>query len=205
MKRLLAAMVAVAVLVPAARGDEGEVVFEDRFEGKLAAGWSWLREDSDDWRIADGALEIRARPGNAQTVRNALVRDVPWDAGERLAFEVTVTFTSPLTQQYEQAGLTWYHEGKPVFKIVHELIDGRIVVIPNHVPTERETVRLRLVVEGNRYRAQFREESEEEYRTVAEGELPVGEDDQISIQTYHGPADADHWMRFRDFRILRLP
>ncbi len=205
MRCVLAVTAATVLCLPVAAADEGEVVFKDCFDGELAEGWSWIREDPEDWRIVDGALEIRARPGHAQTVRNALVRDVPWDAGRRLAFEVTVTFTAPPTEQYEQAGLTWYHDGDPVFKVVHELIDGRIVIVPGFAATEKDTVRLRLVVDEGRYQAQFRQEGEEEYHTVQEGELPVGEDDQISIQTYHGPADADHWMQFRDFRILRLP
>ncbi len=181
-----------------------KVLFADNFS-ELSGEWTWLREDPEDWRIRNGALEIRARPGDANTVRNALLRPVPGAGDGALAFEVTVTFTETPTEQYEQAGLTWYHDGEPEFKIVHELVDDEIVIIPGRVPTDSDTVRLRLVVDGNRYTAQFREEGETEYRTVDEGELAVGSNDHISIQCYHGPEDADHWMRFTGFRIVRLP
>ena len=33
------------------------ILFEDCFEGKLADGWTWLRENPDTWRLRDGALE----------------------------------------------------------------------------------------------------------------------------------------------------
>ncbi len=48
----------------------------------------------------------------------------------------TVTNTVPKTQQYEQAGITWYTNGKPRCKIVQELIDGQLVIIPERPPTE---------------------------------------------------------------------
>jgi hypothetical protein len=181
----------------------GEVLFEDRFEGGLAEGWTWLRENPDAWRFRDGALEIRLEPGNAQTVKNALVRPAPDRREGRYAFEVTVTMVR-LTQQYEQAGITWYTDGKPVFKIVKELVDGELCIIPGRSPMDAETVQLRLIVDGERWIAQFRPDARGEFLKAAEGELPPPGDDQVSIQGYHGPPDAEHWVRFEDFRILRL-
>ena len=45
-----------------------QIIFEDNFDEQLDEGWSWLREDSDDWRLRDGGLEICVRPGVADTV-----------------------------------------------------------------------------------------------------------------------------------------
>jgi hypothetical protein len=67
------------------------VVFEDRFAAKPAAGWRWLREDVSDWRVREGALGIHVRPGDAQTVRHALVRRAPDRREGRFALEVSVT------------------------------------------------------------------------------------------------------------------
>lgn len=197
-------LVIVMLGVAAACSATETLLFADDFDEELAEGWSWLREQPDDWRIIDGTLELRARPGKADTVQNALMRPVPETDGGALAFEVTVTFTVPLTEQYEQAGLTWYADGKPVFKLVHELIDGEYYIIPGRVPTEQKTVRLRLVVKDNKYTALFLEEGEDQYRVAAEGDLAAGGENHISIQCYHGPENADHWMRFSDFKILRL-
>ena len=69
-------------------------LFEDRFDGKLADGWSWVREDKGDWAVKDGALRIRATPGNLweaeNTARNLLLRPVP-QRHKSFAAEVTVT------------------------------------------------------------------------------------------------------------------
>jgi hypothetical protein len=118
---------------------------------------------------------------------------------------VTVTFTAPPTNQFEQAGITWYRDGKPAFKLVHEQIDGKQYIIPGKLPAPGKTVELRLVVTAGRYTAQFREDAKGEFKTVASGDLPAGPNEQVSIQCYNGPPDAEHWIRFDDFRIAELP
>ena len=180
------------------------VVFEDRFDAKPDASWRWSREDPFDWRIREGALEIRVRPGDANTVRNALVRPAPDRRQGCLAIEVTVTNLKPPTQQFEQAGITWYTDGKPVFKLVKELVDGQLMIIPGRKPMTHETVQLRLIVSGNAWTAQFRPDGKGEFQTVATGELPEPGSDEVSLQCYHGPPDAEHWIRFDDLRILKL-
>jgi hypothetical protein len=180
------------------------VVFADRFDTAPAADWRWLRADTADWRVRAGALELRVRPGDANTVRNALVRPAPDRLRSRFAVEVTVTNLRPPKQQFEQAGITWYSDGKPVFKLVKELVDGQLMVIPGRKPMTNETVQLRLVVSGRQWRAQFRSDAKGEFLEAGTGELPSPAGDEISIQAYHGPADAEHWIRFDDFRVVRL-
>ncbi|HPP52604.1 MAG TPA: hypothetical protein PK777_06625 [Thermoguttaceae bacterium] len=187
---------------------EPKVLFEDTFEGKLADGWTWLREDANTWRIRDGALEIRVEPGVAPTVKNALRRKAPEPGLGKVAIEVTVVFTAKPTNQYEQAGITWYHEDKPVFKLVHENIEqnhaAQTYIIPGRKPTDTLAVDLRLVLDGEKFQAQYRPAGQGEFQTAAEGKLPRGADDMVSIQCYNGPANAEHWIRFDNFRILQL-
>lgn len=197
-------VVGLLLFVRWAQAAEPQVVFEDHFDGKLAEGWSWLREDPKTWRIREGALEIRVEPGVAQTVKNALLRQAPDRTKGKYAIEVTITFTAEPSQQYEQAGITWYRDKQPVLKLVHELIDGKTYIIPGKVPTATKTVRLRLIVDGERFTAQFRPDGQNDFQTAAQGPLPRGRDEQVSIQCYNGPANAEHWMRFDDFRIVRL-
>ncbi len=199
-----AAALLFAALLPPLPAGEPEVVFEDGFAEKPAEGWSWLRENPETWRIAEGTLEIRLEPGDANSVKNALVRPAPVRSEGRVAIEVTIRSLAAPTEQYEQAGITWYRDGKPVFKLVKERVDGKIVIVPGKVPVDDVPVRLRLEISGNRYTARFRPEGKEEFTTAAEGDLPPPEKDEVSLQGYHGPADADHRVRFDDFRILRL-
>lgn len=191
----------------AALAEQPRVLFEDGFDGKLGKGWTWLREDAKTWRIKDKALEIRVEPGKRHNVKNALLRDAPDRRTGAYAFELTVTNTVPPTQQWEQGGLTWYHGGKPVFKIVKELVDGKVCIIPGRKPMPSRSVQLRIVVRGDRYSAQYRADAKGAFHIAATGKLPPassGKKDQISIQCYNGPRDAVHWIRFDDFRILKL-
>jgi hypothetical protein len=185
---------------------EGTVLFEDSFdEDKLAEGWTWLREHEDYWRLKDGGLEIRVEPGHAQTVRNALLREAPDRSEGRYAFEVTVTNHTVPTVQYEQAGITWYVDEKPVFKLVKERVDGQLIIIPVRKPMEKKSVRLRLIVEGETWAAFFQPGAKGPFHEAGTGKLPPPENDHVSLQCYHGPTDEAHWIRFDDFRIVRLP
>jgi hypothetical protein len=184
--------------------DEGQLLFQDNFAGSLAAGWSWLREHPGYWCLREGGLEIRVEPGLADTVRNALVRPAPDRRTGRFAIEVTVANHTLPTQQYEQAGITWYCGGKPVFKLVKELIDGGLYIIPGRPPMATRSVRLRLIVSATAWEAQYRPEGETEFRTAATGELPPPDNDQVSLQCYNGPPEEEHWMRFADFSIAKL-
>lgn len=212
MLNLLGAMLVATICVagrqsgmsPAAAA-EGRVLFEDRFEGNLADGWTWLRENPKHWRIREGALEIRVEPGAGHDVKNALLRKAPDRSVGKVAVEVTVTFTATPTRQFEQAGITWYQGGTPRSKLVHELVDGQLVIIPGRAPAPQKTVDLRLVFEGPQYTAQFRPEGQKDFQTVATGTLPLAADERVSIQCYHGPAEEEHWIRFDNFRIVQLP
>jgi len=184
---------------------DGDVLFEDHFEGKPAAGWSWLSEDPKAWRIQDNALEILVQPGVATTVKNALVRDAPDRRKGTHAIDVTVTNHTMPTRQYEQAGITWYSNGRPVFKLVKELIKGKLYIIPGRKPMPAKTVQLRLIVTAGEWTAQYRPGGKGEFLTAAKGKLPPPGRDQVSIQCYNGPTDAEHWIRFDDFRITKLP
>jgi hypothetical protein len=181
-----------------------QVLFEEPFDGRFKEGWTWIRENPEAWRLAENALEIRVQPGDANTVRNALVRTAPDRSKGTYAIDLTVTTTKPLIQQFEQAGITWYNNGKPVMKLVKEIVDGDLVIIPGRKPMTNDTVQLRLVVSSDSFVAQFRPDAKGEFQTAEKGKLPPPSQDQVSIQCYHGPPNAEHWIRFRDFRITKL-
>jgi len=205
MKRVLLLTVAWLLCCGVLVAAEPRVIFEDSFNGKLGDGWTWLRENPDAWRIKDDGLEIRVQPGVANTVMNALLRAAPDRSKGKFAIEVSVTNHTPPTRQYEQAGITWYHGGRPVFKLVKEQIDGKTWIIPGKKPMPGKTVRLRLIVTAERWTAQYRPLDGDEFLVAAAGKLPAPGEDQVSIQCYNGPPEAEHWIRFDDFRIVELP
>lgn len=164
-----------------------QVIFQDHFDGKLDEGWAWLRENPSNWRLANAGLEIRVEPGVAETVRNTLVRSAPDRNEGAYAIEVTVTSDTIPTQQYEQAGITSYRDGKAVIKEVKELIDGDVYVFPGKKPMSDPEVQLCLVVTANSWETQYRPFNGNTFQTSAMGELPPPGEDQVSIQCYNGP------------------
>jgi hypothetical protein len=205
MKRSIAAAAVLLSLLGAwLEAAQPKVIFEDHFDAKPAEGWTWLRENPGAWRVREKALEIRVEPGVAATVKNALARPAPDRRKGKFAIEVTVTNLTHPIQQWEQAGITWYIDGKPVFKLVKELIDGGLYIIPGKMPMDSKSVQLRLVVTGDSFTAQFRPDGKGQFKTAESGKLPPPGKDEVSIQCYNGPANAEHWIRFDDFRILQL-
>jgi hypothetical protein len=204
MRPLLLPFLVFLAISPTLRATDPQAVFEDKFDKTLGDGWSWLRENPKAWRIKDGGLEICVEPGLADNVKNALLRSVPDRSKANYAIEVAIMFTAPPTNQYEQAGITWYQKGKPVFKLVHEHIDGKDYIIPGKVPAPEKTVRLRLLLTKDKYTAQFKTDEKGEFKTVASGDLAPSDEEQVSIQCYNGLADVEHWMRFDDFRITEV-
>jgi hypothetical protein len=181
-----------------------QTVYSDDFTPPLSSSWSWLRENPDLWRIDNDGLEICVQPGLADTVINALLQDAPDRRKARYAIEVTVFNHTRPSEQYEQAGITWYVDGKPVFKLVKERIDGDLYIIPGKCPMPTQSVRLRLIVSVDSWEAQYRPEGASDFETAATGELPAPGRDQVSLQCYNGPEDSDHWIRFADFQITEL-
>jgi len=182
-------------------GNAAAAPFTDSFEAIPAPGWYLLHEDRPAWRLQDGGFEIRVQPGVAHNVKSALLRAAPDRTKGPYTVDVTITNHTVPTVQYEQAGITWYHNGRPVMKLVKELINGKLYIIPGRKPMDAKTVQLRLVVSGTSWTAQYRPDATGEFLTAGTGRLPAPGRDEISIQCYNGPPDAEHWIRFDDFRI----
>ena len=94
-------------------------------------------------------------------------------------------------------------DGKPVFKLVKELIDGELFIIPGRKAMPTQSVRLRLIVTADSWEAQYRSEGDSEFQTAETGELPAPGEDQVSIQCYNGPEEGEHWIRFSNFSITQ--
>lgn len=192
----------VLLILASPAATEPKVVFEDKFDDKPATSWKWLKENKKTWRLKDGALELRVMRGKD----NIIAHELPDPKSGPFAIEVTLTSVPQPTRQYEQAGFGWYSGGKQRFKYVKELIDGKIYVFPGKKEMPAATVQLRIEVRGDKFTAHFRPEAKGEYIQAFAGNVPKSDDGKhhIALMCYNGPSDAEHWMRFDDFRILKL-
>ena len=70
---IIAAMTLASLLRPQ------KVLFRYAFKGKLGAGWAWVREHREAWRVTEHGLEVRIEPGNMwgpqNNARNLLIRE----------------------------------------------------------------------------------------------------------------------------------
>lgn len=181
-----------------------KILLQENFKnGKLSETWSWLRENSNHWRLSNAGLEIRVEPGLADSVVNALMISAPDRTTEKYSIEVSVSNISPPIQQYEQVGITWYIDDRPVFKLVKELIDGELFIIPGKCPIPDTTVHLRLIVDANSWEAAYKIKEEDEFIRADQGELPSQGRDHISLQCYNGPETEEHWVRFENLRVTQ--
>ena len=194
-----------------------EILFQDDFKGKLADGWSWVREHREGWRATERGLEVRIEPGNmwgpANNAKNVLTRPAPDTAKDEI--EVSVSVENRPTEQYEQVDLVWYYDDSHMVKVGQELVDGKLSIVMGReegdrtrtiaiIPLESFTVRLRFLSKGNRIRGQFRTPGSENWKDAGECDLPVRGPAKVSLQCYQGPALTEHWARITEFRIRRI-
>jgi regulation of enolase protein 1 (concanavalin A-like superfamily) len=219
MKLLPTSLILALLTVMTATTMAGEILFEDNFKGKLGAGWSWVREHREGWRVSERGLEVRVEPGNmwgnANDAKNVLLRPAPDFAPGGI--EITVTVENRPTAQYEQADLAWYYDDGHMVKLGQELVDGKLSIVMGReekdrtrtvkiVPLDAFKVQLRFLVKGNSIRGQFRPADSDLWQEVGECDLPTPGNGKpkISLQFYQGPTDAEHWARVGEFRVERL-
>jgi beta-xylosidase len=219
MKFLILGQLLFAAAEPSSANAPGErVLFEERFARELDKGWSWVREAPEGWRIENNTLILRSLPGylhaNSNNSRNLLIRYPPEAQGKALAIEVSLE-CEPRTQ-YEHAGLVWYYDDDNYVALFKEQIDGapKVQMVteakgkPQFAvkPCELKTVQLRLVVAGTKAISQYRESPDTPWRAVGEGLLPQreGASPRVGLTSGGTPADAQRFVRLREFRILEL-
>ncbi len=197
---------------------EEEVVVQEKFSGKLAAGWSWVREDTKAWRLTERGLEVQTQPGNmwgkTNDAKNLLQRDAPDASKGAVIAEVTVK--NEPTEQYEQAGITWYHDDSNMVKLVKERVDGKVHVVMGReendatrtialLPKEGVSFQLRLRVEGQKITGSYRIDEKGEWQEAGSCDLPAAKAPaKVCLQTYNGPAKAEHWVVFSGFSIRKV-
>ncbi len=191
-----------------------EALFQDDFKGRLADGWSWLREDPKGWRATEHGLEMRVQPGNmwggANNAKNVLVRNAPDPVNGEV--EISVTVTNRPTEQYEQVDLVWYYTESYMVKLGQELVDGKLSIVMGReendrtrtiaiIPLKSFSVQLRLTVAGNQIQGHFRTPGADNWQKAGECDLPVHGLPKVSLQCYQGPANVGHWARITELRI----
>ena len=199
------------------RGEE-VAVFEDAFSGEtLKPGWSWVREEPSEWRLRDGALELRAQPGkiwSGNDAKNVMLWAPPAEGN----FVAEVSVTQKADQKWEQVGLLWYAHDDQFVKLISEFIDGENFVVMAResrdtneknqvfakIPIPAPDVRLRLEVRGDEVKSLYQLPGSTEWKEAATCALKGRDKARFGLFTQNGPAEQVHWARLKNFRVLRL-
>ena len=195
-----------------------QILFQDDFKSQLGPGWSWRRENPKTWRVSRQGLEVRIEPGNMwgpqNDAKNVLLRPTPDPLPAELIFSVTVS--NQPTHQYEQTDLAWYYDDSHMVKLGQEMVDGKVSIVMGReekdktrtiviIPLAAATVRLQLLVKGDRIHGRFREGESQEWREAGECDLPVlaGVKPRLSLQFYQGAPEVEHWTRVTEFVVTK--
>ncbi len=203
--------VAMACIATAADPPNLKTVVEDDFQKGLGAGWTFVRENKSEWKIENGALQLRSQPGNIwatanKKVRNILLRKAPKGA---LVADVTVDFKPE--KNAEQAGIFLYVDDDNYIKIGRERFNTQDVALVaerkakpkviKHIAFPEGPVRLRLTNIGGMVTAFCRKPNAKEWTQLAEIPWLEAESYQVGLYTFMGDARAERWAAFSDFRI----
>jgi regulation of enolase protein 1 (concanavalin A-like superfamily) len=205
----------IPALLALASGGDGNVLFQDHFDGKLQSGWKWVREDPSEWRIAENQLQVRSQAGRiwgGNDAKNLLLVDKEFES-QNVAASVSVAHEPK--EKYEQAGPLWYLDDDNFVKLISEQIDGKM-----HVVTAREiegrgkvvgkfvvpkaNLQLRLKVESTRVTGQWRLEDADAWSDAGTCDFQVQGKPRFGLFTQNGPPDQVRWVRFDNFLIVEL-
>ena len=193
-------------------------LFEEKFaEGKLAEGWSWIREDATGWKVESGALKVKCLPGSIwykkRDAKNLLVRKLAVAATEEAPVSIEVTVDSDPETNAEQCGLFLYSDEKNYVKLIRECNKSKPGIVlarqakgfPESIPPKEEPkgpIRLKLVWSGAKVVGSYKAAGD--WVTLGEYEMPESTGElKIGLGAHGAAPDADRWASFTAFRIAK--
>jgi regulation of enolase protein 1 (concanavalin A-like superfamily) len=197
--------------------DQGETIaFEEKFDGKLSDGWSWLRETPAAWKVAGGELVLTVQPNYlhpfGKDARNVLLRDLSGNLGASWAVEVKLE--SDPKVQYEHAGVLIFWDEDNYISIWRESLDGKpklqMVTTKNNSPgfvvlnEDIKPVWLRLVVNGDDVTTQYRASEKDAWKTVGKSKRLASANPRCGLASGGAPKDAQREAKVSHFQVVRL-
>ena len=186
--------------------------YEANFKEMLDVGWSFVREDKKEWRLAEGQVELLAQPANIwgkanNGTKNLLLRALP---SANSSVEVVVDFNP--RKKYEQAGLMLYVDDDNYIKLNRELINGQFCVmiledgaspkLVKRIPFREGPIHLRLDIVGGKVNAWVKAPDEDAWIEHGETTLP-GKPDAVKVGIFalNGDTNAPRWAKFSRFKL----
>lgn len=198
------------------------VLFEDDFDDGLSDKWQLVGLKEEDYRVRDGALELRVQPGKPTKETPMLKVILPLDVSGTAVASVEVSIVDEFTQFGEFAGVFLIDENGTNFGAKKQFIDGKLVFSPGKVifagtqaetadaskytmkysPSEKEAGPLRIVVNQGYAHFQVGPSASGRYRNFFHS--AIGDEYRgFGLTAAGAPDDAVHWVRFDNFRVTK--
>jgi hypothetical protein len=222
--KVLAVIAFVFCLVKLPNGDAQTVLFEDTFDGALSDKWQIVGLDREDYRVRDGALELRVKPDPKKQPRPMLKVDLPFTTAETVEASVEVTIVGEQLQRGELAGLCLTDKDGTAFTARKTNIDGYFVFAPGEVefigkpgeegdpgkytvkywPADPSAGAIRVIVRGDYAYFQVGPSSDGKYRTFFHSAIRAGDKGLgFALIAAGGSGDGVRWVRFDNFRVTK--
>jgi len=202
-----------------------DVLFEDNFDAGLSPKWQMKGLDPDDFRLRDGALELRVKPLGPNDERPMLKVDLPFTTADTVeaSVEVTVVGGNAL-ERNDEAGLLLTDAHGVAFSVRKTNINGYLLLAPGEPefigepgeegdpanyavkfwPAEPAYGPLRVVVRAHNAYFQVGPSSRGEYKSLFHSAITEAAQGLGFALTANGnQAKAERWARFDNFRVTR--
>ncbi|MDZ4821276.1 MAG: hypothetical protein SGJ20_20130 [Planctomycetota bacterium] len=201
-----------------------EVLFEDKFEGKLSPKWKIVGLKKEDYRIKNGELEMRVQPGEKTKDSPMLKVLIPFEAKDNVTASVDLTIVDKFTEPTETAGLYLINESGPEFRAEKRKLNGLLVFSPakpefigkqgedgdpqqyalKFWPANESFGALQIIVSSDRAFFQVGPSKDGKYLNLFHSAIITDRPGRgFGLRTCGGPADKEHWVRFDNFRVVR--
>jgi hypothetical protein len=199
------------------------VLFEDTFDERLSDRWQVIGLDKDDYRVHDGALEVRVQPDRPGALPMLKV-DLPFTTAGTVEASVDVSVVDGPLRRGEFAGLCLTDPAGPEFTVRKTNIDGYFVFAPGepefigeegqegdpgkytvkYWPADEAAGPLRIIVRGDYAYFQVGPSAEEKYQTFFHSAISSADEGLgFGLRAAGGDDGGERWVRFDNFRVRR--
>jgi hypothetical protein len=222
--RVVAPFVLIGFLSFSAMCFGEEVLFEDNFDKGLSDKWKVVGVDQQDYRVRDGALEIRLRQWKAKQPHPMLKVDLPFGTADSVVASVDIGVEYDTLKRGERAGVSLNDRVGTSFTGRVTNIDGYVVLAPGAVefigkpgeegnpgkytvkywPADPEFGPLKILVRGHYAHFQVGPSKEGKYKTFFHSALrQTNEGMGFGLFAIGESDDEDRWVRFDNFRVIK--
>lgn len=199
-----------------------KTLFEDQFEGQLSDRWQVVGLKREDYRIRDGALELRVHPGKETKETPMLKVLLPFDATGVTA-SVEVSPVDEFTEEGEFAGMALVDEKSREFRVSKTRLDRRLVFKPGeyefrgkggeegdpenysvtYFPALKKSGPLRIIVDHQYAYFQVGPTADKKYMNFFHSAIRTKTKERgFALYAAGAPEGAPHWVRFDNFKVV---